>query len=213
MIRYFIRTTLERTLDKSIKEELGDDYILLVDLEHKPIESFINQLETIAEYDSVLIEDDAILCKDFRTRIEEVIENNSDKVINFWSQPYSYFKTHKAILFSSNVCTYYPRGLGKRLAHLMREHINDYKEYDYIESKCLGIMNKEHLIHRPCLVQHKHNSSLMGNDNHPYFADCLRATPYFIDYLDELGINYEDAYKKENKEKLMTLMRSHLLSQ
>ena len=33
-----------------------------------------------------------------------------------------------------------------------------------------------------------------------------RITPYFINYLEELNIPYEEAYKSENKQKLIDLM-------
>ena len=55
MLKFYVRTTLERQLDSSYSQI---EYELLVDTEHKPIESFIDQLEQISEYDSVLLEDD-----------------------------------------------------------------------------------------------------------------------------------------------------------
>ena len=74
MLKFYVRTTLERQLDSSYSQI---EYELLVDTEHKPIESFIEQLEQISEYDSVLLEDDLILCKDFKNRIEEVINKHN----------------------------------------------------------------------------------------------------------------------------------------
>ena len=73
-LKIFIRTTGERKLDKSIVRELNGNYTLLVDKEHKPIESFINQLRIISDYDAILLEDDVILCKDFLKEATKVIE-------------------------------------------------------------------------------------------------------------------------------------------
>ena len=205
MIKYFIRTTLERKLDDSVTRELGENYTLLVDTEHKPIESFINQLSIISEYDAVLLEDDVILCKNFKQRIEKVIDKNKDNIINFWTDPYEYFTTRMSIGIRCNVGTYYPKGIGKILSSKMFNHINDSKQYDNIESYALRELKLKVLNYRPCLIQHKDNKSLMGNDNKfPY--KILRCTPYFIDYLEELGISYEDACTKENKGKLIDLM-------
>ena len=81
MLKFYVRTTLERQLDSSYSQI---EYELLVDTEHKPIESFIEQLEQISEYDSVLLEDDLILCKEFKNRIEEVINKYPNKIINFF---------------------------------------------------------------------------------------------------------------------------------
>lgn len=207
MIKYFIRTTLERELDDSVTRELGEDYTLLVDTEHKPIESFINQLSIISEYDAVLLEDDVILCKNFKQRVEEVIGKYKDKIINFWTYPYEYFTTKMSVDIHCNVGTYYPKGIGKILSSKMLNHINDSKQYDTIESYALRELKLKVVNYRPCLIQHKDNKSLMGNDNKfPY--KILRCTPYFVDYLEELGISYEDAWTKENRQRLIALMES-----
>lgn len=201
MIKYFIRTTLERKLDESISRELGEDYTLLVDTEHKPIESFIGQLNIISEYDSVLLEDDVILCKNFKQRIEEVISKHKDKVINFFQKPNFYFTTHLTEEpFRFNQCTYYPKGLSKIISKEMLNHMCITYGYDAIEDWALRKLGLAYFIYRPCLVQHKDIKSLI------YFNNHQRITPYFIDYLEELNISYEDAYKPENKQKLIDLM-------
>ena len=62
MIKYFVRTTGERQLDESYNQI---EYELLIDKEYKPVKSLIEQLEIMNNYDSVLLEDDLILCKNF----------------------------------------------------------------------------------------------------------------------------------------------------
>lgn len=207
MIKYFIRTTLERELDESVSRELGEDYTLLVDYEHQPVKSFIEQLETISDYDSILLEDDAILCKNFKKHIEKAISEYPDKVINFFTEPYIWFTTTKASIFSSNVGTYYPKGFGKLIAKIMWENKDRYRQYDTIENIALHKLKIDIINYRPVLVQHNDNKSLLGNDNKPQF-DFPRSSPFFIDYLEELDISYEDAWTKENKKKLIALMNS-----
>lgn len=201
MIKYFVRTTNERQLDNTYNQV---DYELLVDLEHKPIESFIKQLEILSEYDSVLLEDDLILCKDFKNRIEEVIKQYPDKIINFFTAPNYYFKTKLVMAFGYNQCTYYPKGISKEIALMMKKLYNKEFAYDDLEQKALIKLNLKHIQYRPCLVQHLDYKSIISK------GVCrMRVSPYFIDYLDELGITYEEAELPENKTKLMSLMKSH----
>ena len=201
MVKYFVRTTNERQLDKTYNQI---SYEKLVDLEHKPVESFIEQLKIISKYDSVLLEDDLILCKDFKNKIEEVINQYPDEIINFFTYPMRYFKTIKESGFCYNQCTYYPKGMTLLIANEI-EYIleNDirYKncpQYDILENRALYNLKIKHIKYRPCLVQHLDYNSLVGN------CPNSRRTPYFIDYLDELGISYDEAYKY--KDKLVQLM-------
>jgi GR25 family glycosyltransferase involved in LPS biosynthesis len=80
-IKYFVRTTDDRIYEYDLEHEK------LIDTEHAPVKSFINQLKYISQWDSVLLEDDLILCKDFKKRIEEVINQYPDKIINFFTRP------------------------------------------------------------------------------------------------------------------------------
>lgn len=194
MIKYFIRTTKERKLDESISRELGEDYTLLIDTEHKPVESFIKQLKTISNYDSVLLEDDVILCKDFKSRIEGVIKQYPKEVINFFTKPDFYFTTTKTLeVFRSNQCTYYPKGVSNLIAECMLSFKDTKTAYDIIEHWALQKLNLPHVQYRPCLVQHIDNKSIISPGCHK------RRTPYFIDYLEELGVSYEEAYKYKDK--------------
>jgi hypothetical protein len=197
MIKYFVRTTLERELHETYKQI---DYSLFVDTEHKPIESFIKQLEQISDYDSVLLEDDLILCKDFKERVEEVISKYPEYIINFFTNPNYYVKTGLYTNFSYNQCTYYPKGIGKIISNEMKKIKDHYKDYGYdtLEHLVLKKLKLKFVIYRPCLVQHIDYKSLITPGMHS------RRTPYFIDYLDELGIPYSEAFK--HKEELIKLM-------
>lgn len=206
MIKFFVRTTKQRQLDNSYSQV---EYECLVDTNHKPVNSFIEQLKIISDYNSVLLEDDLILCKDFKNRIEKVIEENPDKIINFFTLPNKYIKTQLSNIFSYNQCTYYPKGLGIMIAKEIENILeNDVKykncnQYDILENRALINLKLKHLIYRPCLVQHLDNGSLMNNN-----CSYSRMTPYFIDYLNELNISYVEARKEKNKSKLIELMKN-----
>lgn len=201
MIKYFIRTTNERILDKSYAQI---DYKKLIDLEHRPVDSFIEQLDIISEYDSVLLEDDLILCKDFKNHIEEIIKKYPNMIINFFTYPEAYFKASESFEFMYNQCTYYPKGIGKIIANEMLKIKKDFlnQGYDVIENRALRKLKIKHIRYRPCLIQHLDNDTLIQTKT------LNRRSPYFIDYLDELGITYNEAEKKENKEKLINIMNN-----
>ena len=187
---YFVRTTGERALDKSFSQI---DYELLIDKEHQPIKSFINQLEYLGTLndDVVLLEDDIILCKDFKNQIEKAIQQYPNKVINFFCKYNEYFEIRESDVFSNNQCTYYPKEIAIKIANMMRMFPFYSQSYSEIENWALKQLNITHIQYRPCLVQHLEiDKSLI--QKHKIITP--RRTPYFIDYLEELNINYKDAY-------------------
>jgi len=195
-IKYFIRTTGERKLDSTINQI---NYEPLIDKEHKPVKSFIEQLKIISNYDSVLLEDDVKLCKNFKKEIEFAIKRYPDKIINFFTGPKSYFKTKESNNFYFNQCTYYPKDITNKLAIEMEKIENENPgklQYDVIESKALKNLGITHIQYRPCLVQHLDFKSLIGNN------DSCRITPFFIDYLMEFNIDYDEANNHTNLLKL-----------
>lgn len=74
-------------------------------------------------------------------------------------------------------------------------------QHDVVEGRALSLLRIPNIIYRPCLVQHLDKDSLIQGH-----TDGRRCTPYFPNYLDELGISYEEAYK--HKDKLISLMNS-----
>jgi len=198
-MKYYVRTTLERKLDETYSQI---EYDLLIDKEHKPVESFIKQLELISEENSVLLEDDLILCKNFKQKIEEIINQFPDKIINFFTFPDRFFKTQESQKFLWNQCTYYPKNISKQIALVMKkikkqkDEIGESLQYDVLEDLALKELDMTHIQYRPCIIQHLDGKSLIGN------RDSGRMTIYFIDYLNELNITYEEARKQENRLKL-----------
>ena len=80
-IKYFVRTMEGRNVDLPI------DYEPIIDYEHKYVKSYINALYKINEYDAVLMEDDIVLCKNFKEELEKVVDEYPDTIINFFSAP------------------------------------------------------------------------------------------------------------------------------
>lgn len=200
-MKIYIRTTGERKLDESIEREIGNDYQLLIDKEHRPVDSFIEQLKIISNEDSLLLEDDIILCKDFLKEVKKAIRKWEGFVINFYTYPFQYMTT---VLwgqpFCFNQCTYYPKGISEKIANKMIELRKPYSQYDVLESNAMVALEILHVVYRPCLVQHIDKDTLIQKNHAP------RRTIWFKDYLEELGISYKDAWTKENRNKLINLM-------
>lgn len=204
-LKFFIRTTGERELDPSIKKELGENYTLLIDKDHKPVDSFIEQLKLISDYDAILLEDDIILCKNFVIEAQKIIKEWKNHIINFFTFPHEYFTTAFGLFqFVYNQCTYYPKGMGKILAKKMVELRMPYNQYDTLENKAMRALNIPHLRPRPCLVQHIDKETLIQRGE-----QLPRRCIWFKDYLDELNIDIKEAYTLENQQKLTELMNKY----
>ena len=196
-IKYFVRTTLDRKLDDSYSQI---EYELLIDYEHKPLKSLISQYEYISNYDCVLLEDDLILCKDFKNRIEKVIQEHPNDIINFFYNPNDYFMTKYEQRAAFSQCRYYPKGITSKIVEQLKtfDFLNATKTAPYV-TRSIRKLDMNILHYRPCLVQHIDIDTLVGN------CVGIKRTPYFIDYLDELGITYEEA--NTHKEELINLMK------
>lgn len=205
MIKYFIRTTNERQLDSSYSQL---DYELLIDYNHNCGKAFIEQLEYVNDFDSVLLEDDVILCKDFKNRIEKVIAEHPNDIINFFSYPMEYAEEgYSRYQFCWNQCTYFPKGIGKQIVDIIKKYNFTNTSAERNLRFALNKLHMKYYIYRPYLVQHIDNGSLMAHN-----TICKRRSPFFVDYLDELGIDYKDANTTENKSKLVKLLKEKFSS-
>lgn len=200
-VKYFVRTMEGRPYDLPIECEK------IIDYEHKYVKSYIDALYYINDYNAVLMEDDIILCKNFKEEIEKVINQYPNNIINFFSSPSKYYTTHFTDVFVYNQCTYFPKGITKFLADKMMEMYVDEVKYPKQQryGSLLNIVLYEnhipHIVYRPTLVQHIDALSTRDAQN------LGRNTPYFKDYLDEVGITMEEAYTKENQDKLKALLK------
>ncbi len=201
-MKFYVRTTKERKLHESYNQI---NFTELVDVDHKPVESFISQLRKISNDDAVLLEDDLILCENFYEKIYTIIEKYPDRIINFYTNPFYWFETQESDIFSYNQCTYYPKGISEKIAKEMENILHNpnvklKNQYDCIEHFALKKLNIKHIIYRPCLVQHNDKNSLIQSKNIK-----IRKTPYFIDYLIKLNISYEQSKELNNLNKIKDL--------
>ena len=199
-IKYFVRTMEGRECD------LPEWVERIIDYEHKYVKSYIDALYKINDYNAVLMEDDIVLCKNFKEEIEKVINEYPNTIINFFSAPSRYYSTHFTDCFVYNQCTYFPKNLTKWIAdEMMKLYINESikpnsQRYGSMLNVVLATNHIAHITYRPCLVQHIDAKSTRD-------SWCAgRNTPYFKDYLDEVGITMEEAFTQENLDKLNQLL-------
>jgi hypothetical protein len=202
-MKFIIRTTLDRTLDKSYEQI---PYELIIDKEYKPIDSFINALYKINDFDTILLEDDLILCKDFKIKIEDAIALYPNKIINFFQAPSEYREIQEMSKIVYNQCTYYPKGIAKSIADYMitlpRKEGVKKNMYSLLENEALEALNIKIIQYRPHLVQHLDNNTMLFEKTYNN-----RRSIYFVDYLEELGITYKESEKHQDE--LRHLMLKH----
>lgn len=198
MIRYFVRTTGQRILDDSYSQI---EYELLIDNNGHSGKAFLAQLSIINEYDCVVLEDDLILCRGFKDKIEAVIKEHKDKIINFFTSPLGYFKSRESRIFSYNQCTYFPKGMGGKIYEAVKIFPTLQHCQERIMREGLLRLGLTFFQYRPCLVQHLDTDSLMGHK-----MEYPRRSPYFEDYLNDLNIPYGEANTASNRAKLREYM-------
>lgn len=160
-----------------VADEIGDSYV-----------SFFEACWRLDATGGVLLEDDVQLCREFRRRVEEVIDDRGhDQVISFFERPKVALTT--ALVGGSQFlwmqCLYLPPGFPRKCI--------DYYEAFRAErpTQWQGMatdrliayaLTKEHMKYwriRPTLVQHLPFVSAIGR------RPSNRQTPYFIDDLED----------------------------
>lgn len=205
-MKYYIRTTGERNLDAY---KFLEDYEIMIDKEHKPIDSFIKQLIYMSNEDAIMLEDDIIFSKDFNDEVDKAIKKFPNKVINFFYMYLQFMPTQsvEGKNFLNNQCVYYPKGVAKEIALKMKRIIDNgckEKQYDKIQAQAMNNLGIDFISYRPMIVQHIGGcNSMMGNvwindgksiffkDDLPCDYDNFKG---ILDYAhkkyDELGIDY-----------------------
>ena len=142
--------------------------------------------------------------------IEKAIKQYPNNIIQFFTLPASYVTTHmKSWPFQWNQCTYYPKGIAGIVAEEMKRVRNcfppDQLLYSQVESMALLNLKIPFIVYRPCLVQHNDFSSILQPT-----PTARRDTLWFLDYINELGVSYEEAYTPENVMMLQKIREEHV---
>ena len=195
-MKFFVRTVGDRQLDPTYEQI---DYVCIIDTERKPIDSFIEALEIIGNDEALLLEDDLVLCQNFLEEVNKAIEHFPNKIINFFQRPHYYQPIVESQDIEFNQCTYYPAHTAGKIAEVMktlpRVSTGQKKNmYSLLESAALKQLGWTLIQYRPHLVQHKDLDTTLF-----LYTTHFRRSLYFLDYLTELGITYEEAPKHFGK--------------
>lgn len=176
---------------ESMKQEIPNLEVY-TDVFHDWYRAFFDVCDMIDETGAVLLENDVLPCKDFRNRVEAIIqEKGKDKVISFFEKPKTWLST--AYVGGSNFswmqCLYLPPGVpGKAQRYFDEFRTTRPKQFKGVSVDIFlrYVFVKEKIKYwriRPCMVQHLNLRSLAGHSSN-------RNTIFFVDDLEARGIDY-----------------------
>jgi len=169
-----------------------------VDRDHDWYKAFFDVCDMIDSTGAVLLENDVALCRNFCSRVEEIIEEKGrDKVISFFEKPKVFLPTAHVggSNFSWMQCLYLPPGAPGKTRQYFDEFRTTRPKDFYGVSVDLFlryVFVKEKIKYwriRPCMVQHLDLKSLSGHASR-------RSTIFFIDDLEDAGIDYQSLGEK-----------------
>ena len=194
---YIVRTVSwkpERRENVEVLKSQIPQLTVLTDTEEQNDESgwktFFDAMRMLNSGGGVLLEDDIQLCENFIERIESVIAQRPDDLINFFEKP----KVERLVTkyvggsnFSWNQCTYYPKDLPIEFLNEYETFKNDKPKmhygmaYDCLMAHTLAKIGRKYWMVRPCMVQHlPMQSAINGRPKN-------RQTPFFVDDLIKSG--------------------------
>lgn len=165
---YVIRAVREREpFVKEILKQIPDAFVYYDDVFHDAMKSYLYVCEhIIAGQPAVLLEDDVVLTSNFKDKIEAVIVQHPDTLINFFSLSKKYLKPHwkKGREYCMNQCEYFPVGFSLKVVEAYEHWGLKEKEptaYDFLVGYAWG-SNKPYLVWCPSLVQHREVKSIIN---------------------------------------------------
>ena len=164
---YVVRAVKERKpfVDEILKQI--PDAVVYYDRFGNAMKSYLHVCKNIiAGEPAVLLEDDIILTSNFREKIEAVISQHPDTLINFFSLSKKYLEPHwkKGREYCMNQCEYFPEGFSLRVVEAYENWPLKEKEptaYDFLVGYAWG-NNNPYLVWCPSLVQHREVKSIIN---------------------------------------------------
>lgn len=175
-MKIFVLTNGVRELDPSYQQII---YSLYIDIYNQPHKCYLDLLDLARKEDDdvLILEDDLILCENFLDRIEPVIEQYKDMIINFFWEPLRNVKktTIENKYFCYTQCVYYPKGMINRFyKDLLTPNFSYAKNIrQALEKNEISFVNV-----RPHYVQH------IGDDSLIWPGLCVRRSRMFVDDIE-----------------------------
>lgn len=142
------------------------DAVVYYDEFRDPMKSYLHVCKNIiAGQPAVLLEDDVILTSDFKEKVERVIKQYPDTLINFFSLSKKYLEPHwkKGREHCMAQCEYYPKGFSYDIVKAYDDWPLKEKEptaTDFLTGYAWG-NSRYYLIWCPSLVQHMQVKSVI----------------------------------------------------
>lgn len=133
------------------------------DQTHNAFDTWRSVLKAVGDEPGIILEDDIYLVPNWRTRIEEVISEHPDEVIQFFSMRGKDLtegsRSEPGRTFMMNQCYYLPAGVAKQLLEFSETWVEEnpkYKTgYDVTMAKWMQQNKMRYWLHVPSLVQHE----------------------------------------------------------
>lgn len=131
-------------------------------------DTYIRGLALAGAEASVQLEDDIVLTRNFRTKLEGVIAQRPDALIQFFSMRKADLtvgsRWERGGTFAMNQCTYYPAGMGPEImafAETWPRRAEHPTGYDLMLADFLKARRLKYWLHVPSLVDHRVARSLI----------------------------------------------------
>lgn len=189
-MKFFVKTTGQRKLHNSFNQI---KYSFLWDKKHHVGKAFFRWLKQMKKQDCVVLEDDIILCDHFEERINAAIQTCPNRLTNFFADYKQWQPCHWKQEWNNTQCVYYPKEISRKIYKFYKKYpiYKLFSKHSPLLSLTMSLMNIQHWVYFPCLIQHLDLDSLIYDNA---VSGCRR-TLYFVDDLHQLGaVKNEDNY-------------------
>lgn len=165
---YVIRAVRERAeYVEEILKQIPQAIVYWDDEYHDAMKSYLHVCKNIVgDNPAVLLEDDIILTSNFTEKIERIINEYPEILINFFSLSKKHTAPHfkRGREYCMNQCEYFPKGFARKVVEAYQVWPDREKEpnaYDYLVGYAWGY-GKPYLVWCPSLVQHREVKSIIN---------------------------------------------------
>lgn len=156
-----------------------------------------DMLHCMGDGSAVVLEDDVVITTNFQEKVEKVIVEHSDELIQFHSRTTDDIfigpRLRAGISFYNNQCLYYPAGMGKALLEYADSHPEIFKKdptgYDRCTAFYMQNNKMKYWNHVPSLVDHLPVESLIDPRRSRFRVATTFIDPEMNAYPQ--GISYE----------------------
>lgn len=174
-MKIIIRSVPERSDYLSYLRQAIPSAIPCIDHKHQAFDNFLSALRLSEDLPCLHLEDDIILCNKFLLKIETVIANHADHVIQFFSMRKKDLiigsRYESGRTFMMNLCFYLPAGMAMPLIDFYQawdKKMIHPTGYDLLMADFFKYHKIKYWLHVPSLVQHRECVSMIDKRRSKY---------------------------------------------